>query len=316
MALVSVIIPAFNHAAFLPQRMDSVLNQTFQDFEIIILDDASSDNSRSVINTYNQHPKISHVVFNAVNSGSTFKQWSKGLALAKGKYIWIAESDDYCDLTLLQKLVDTHSSVANIGLTYCRSLPVNDQNEFYDNSNWWIKRVDAKRWDSNYTNDGRNEVSNYLAVQCTIPNASAVLFTAECFNKINWESINYTICGDWYVYATILQQYNIAYIAEPLNYHRNHGTNARSIYAKNNFLEQYRVLRYINKTFNVNRSAKYYKALDERMGGFIVLIKNKTISIKGAIKVLWQMRTIDGYFIIRFFKIIFFKLLKVDFSFK
>ena len=56
--LVSVIIPNYNHASFLDERIESVLNQTFQNFEIIIMDDKSSDNSVDVINKYKDNPKI------------------------------------------------------------------------------------------------------------------------------------------------------------------------------------------------------------------------------------------------------------------
>ena len=96
--LVSVIIPSYNHEKFLKERIDSVLNQTFQDFELIILDDLSPDNSREIIESYRAHPKVSQIIYNEKNSGSTFFQWNKAvLSLAKGEFIWIAESDDVAD---------------------------------------------------------------------------------------------------------------------------------------------------------------------------------------------------------------------------
>ena len=88
---VSVIIPNYNHAKYLNQRIDSVLNQTYQNFEVIILDDCSPDNSKQVIEAYRGHPKISTIVYNEQNSGTTFKQWDKGLQLAKGEWVWIAD---------------------------------------------------------------------------------------------------------------------------------------------------------------------------------------------------------------------------------
>ena len=94
MCFVSVVIPNFNHALYLKQRIESVLNQTFQNFELIILDDCSTDNSKEVIERYKNHPKISKIVYNEENSGSVFRQWIKGIKLSTGKYIWIAESDD------------------------------------------------------------------------------------------------------------------------------------------------------------------------------------------------------------------------------
>ena len=89
------------------QRLESVYNQTYQDFEVILLDDCSNDDSVTILNTYAKHPKTSHVVFNDKNSGSPFKQWAKGLALAKGEFIWIAESDDVADLSFLEISVES-----------------------------------------------------------------------------------------------------------------------------------------------------------------------------------------------------------------
>lgn len=94
--LVSVIIPNYNHARFLDERIQSVLNQTYQNFELIILDDKSTDNGLEVINKYKDDSHISHIVVNEENSGSPFKQWHKGFELAKGDWIWLAESDDSC----------------------------------------------------------------------------------------------------------------------------------------------------------------------------------------------------------------------------
>ena len=104
---VSVIIPNYCYAAYLEQRIDSVLSQTYQDFEVIILDDNSPDDglSRMAFEKYRENPHVSHIVYNDENSGSTFKQWDKGISLAEGEYIWIAESDDYCSPLLLESLM-------------------------------------------------------------------------------------------------------------------------------------------------------------------------------------------------------------------
>ena len=58
MSKVSVIIPNYNHAKYLKQRIDSVLNQTYQDFDVIILDDSSTDESKTIIEQYRDHPKV------------------------------------------------------------------------------------------------------------------------------------------------------------------------------------------------------------------------------------------------------------------
>ena len=104
--LVSVIVPNYNHAPYLRERLDSIYGQTYRHIEVILLDDASTDNSREILNAYReQHPENTKTVFNEVNSGRVNLQWNKGLELAKGQYIWIAESDDWCEPDFLEKLV-------------------------------------------------------------------------------------------------------------------------------------------------------------------------------------------------------------------
>lgn len=96
--LITVIIPNFNHAKYLRERIDSVLNQTYNNIEVFLLDDCSNDNSKEILMSYESSPLVKGILLNEENSGSTFRQWQKGFELAHGEYIWIAESDDYCDL--------------------------------------------------------------------------------------------------------------------------------------------------------------------------------------------------------------------------
>ena len=118
---VSVIIPNYNHASFLEKRINSVLNQTYKNFEVLLLDDCSTDASREILEKYKSHKRIKKIILNDTNSGSTFKQWQLGLEHASGEYIWIAESDDYSDITFIEKMVKNISKSKNIGLAYCQS---------------------------------------------------------------------------------------------------------------------------------------------------------------------------------------------------
>jgi len=129
MAKVSVIIPNFNHADYLKRRIESVLQQTFTDFEVILLDDCSTDRSIDILLSYKDHPKVSQVVLNEINSGSPFEQWSKGFDLATGDFIWIAESDDWCEPTLLETLIKPLLANETIVLSYCQTILVNEEGE-------------------------------------------------------------------------------------------------------------------------------------------------------------------------------------------
>ena len=92
MQKVSVIMPNYNHAPYLKERMDSILWQDYPDLEVILLDDASTDNSVSILNEYTNHPRVKTLVVNDTNSGNPFLQWQRGLQEATGEYVWIAES--------------------------------------------------------------------------------------------------------------------------------------------------------------------------------------------------------------------------------
>ena len=129
MPSISVIIPNYNHASFLRQRIESILNQTRQEFELIILDDASTDNSRDIIEMYRHDPRVSHIIYNEKNGGSPFKQWNKGIELAKGKWIWIAESDDYAEPEYLEKLLEQSTLHADAGFLYCLHNWVDEKGE-------------------------------------------------------------------------------------------------------------------------------------------------------------------------------------------
>src|SRR5690348_12935994 len=120
MTHVSVVIPNYNHAPFLRQRIESVLRQTYQDFELILLDDCSMDGSQAILMEYASDPRV-RIEFNQKNSGSTFKQWNKGVRLARGEYVWIAESDDYADDRLLEKLAARLDAEPRAAFAYCRS---------------------------------------------------------------------------------------------------------------------------------------------------------------------------------------------------
>lgn len=104
--MVSVIIPVYNTSKFLPQCLDSVLNQTCIDLDVIIVNDASTDKSLSVCNRYANKDKRIRIVDKLQNEGVDRARFS-GLALAKGEYVMFIDSDDWlCDKDILRKMVD------------------------------------------------------------------------------------------------------------------------------------------------------------------------------------------------------------------
>jgi glycosyltransferase involved in cell wall biosynthesis len=227
MPKVSVIIPNYNHARFLRQRIESVFGQTFQDFEVILLDDCSTDESQSILSSYSANSRV-RIEFNHANSGSTFKQWNKGVRLARGEYVWIAESDDYADVRLLEKLVlllDTDHSAA---LTYCRSWRILADDQIDGFLDDYFTDLDMHRWTADFSSDGREECQHYLVHRNTVPNASAVLFRREVYERVGGADESLVLCGDWKLWASMALTGRIAYLGEPLNYNRFHNTSVRA----------------------------------------------------------------------------------------
>ncbi len=266
--MVSVIVPNYNHASFLKQRIDSVINQTYPDFEVILLDDCSTDNSREIIEQYRQHPKVSQIVYNETNSGSAFQQWKKGIELAKEEWIWIAESDDYAHDSLLEHLIVNTNRRANIVLSYCQSNEINENNTVLGTMQWWTNDLDAYHWSADYANSGTSEIVNYLLFKNTIPNASAVIFKKSAYLKVDDSHAGMRYCGDWLLWLQLLQAGDIAYTAQPLNFFRKHTATTRTMNSavklRKRLEEEYDMLQYIKQHIGLNQ-VEYRKRLKRIM---------------------------------------------------
>lgn len=209
--LVSVIIPNYNHARYLEQRLDSVLNQTYQNFEVFILDDHSTDNSLEVIARYKDNSHIKQIVVNETNSGSTFKQWDKGIHLATGDIIWIAESDDYCELNMLEELVKAYTSHPNVVLAYSTSIMV-DENGTKGNLSRY--NLGTRVFSS------RDYITHFLAYGCAVGNASSAIFSREAALKVSPEYMSFRGSGDYMFWTEISSQGNVVVADVKLNYFR------------------------------------------------------------------------------------------------
>jgi glycosyltransferase involved in cell wall biosynthesis len=228
---VSVIIPNYNHAAFLKQRIDSVLNQTYPDFEIILLDDASTDGSADLLLTYQEHEKVSHVVINRQNSGSTFVQWQRGLALAQGEYVWIAESDDYCSPDLLEELVALMEMQADVTIAFCNSIMFRDNEVLTIGQSGLMQEI----------TDGKKFIADRMLFGNTIYNASMAIFKRAAANQVDFSLIQtFKFCGDWLFWIQLAQLGQVGSSAKVLNYFRKHNADVSGrIYLQGQFHQEF-----------------------------------------------------------------------------
>ena len=212
MPSVSVIIPNYNHAIFLKRRIDSIIEQIYQDFELIILDDCSTDNSREIIENYRGNSKINHIEYNQNNSGSPFKQWQKGIANAKGQFIWIAESDDDCEPGFLKEMMQAFEQNENLVLAHCQLLCIRNEQVIWRSSTDRINKV---------TNGVDFNINNLLNKN-GIENASGVVFKKDAFLKIESKYLDMKFCGDWYTWSQICRQGAVFTSGKYLNYFIKH----------------------------------------------------------------------------------------------
>ncbi len=235
MPTVSVIIPNYNHARYLRRRIDSVLAQTFQDFEIILLDDCSKDDSRDIIETYRGNSKVSHIVYNEENSGSPFKQWEKGVLLSQGKYIWIAESDDWCERNLLESLLPPLETDTHCVISYCQCYMVDDENNIKFRS-YYPKLQE--------TLPGNRFVKEYMVKDNAIWNASMAIWRRESYARLKKDFLDYRFCGDWLFWIRLALTGAVHVDGRLLNYFRKHeGDVSGPVYRSGyNFVEELHLL--------------------------------------------------------------------------
>ena len=219
MPKVSVIVPNYNYGRFLSQRMESILSQTFQDMEIILLDDCSTDNSQAILSQYATHPLVSHIVFNEKNSGSPFAQWQKGIDLAQGEYIWIAESDDYCEPTLLATLVDSLNQYPTAAIAFAGAILVDaNGNSTEREFDYWHKYEDGSvRFYSS-----KSYFHKLLMWRCSVYNASGALFRRDLYLHIDKRYATLRYCADWLFWIEMTLCGDVVEIRKKLNRFRMH----------------------------------------------------------------------------------------------
>lgn len=238
MPTVSVIVPNYCHAPYLEQRIESILQQTFQDFELILLDDCSTDGSREILERYRNHPKVSGIFYNERNSGSPFKQWKKGLSKATGDYVWIAESDDFSSPCFLERCVRILDTRPDCSIVFTSSYIV-------DSHSRTIREEAPVKYPKH------KQIRFGSRSSSTVFSARGTPSTTQ---EWHWcgavRSPQTTITPNTVIAATGCSGYrsyrggNVVYLAEPLNYYRVHDSNttAESIVTGRKHIETLRIL--------------------------------------------------------------------------
>ena len=243
---ISVVVPNYNYARYLAQRMTSIFQQTHPVFEIIVLDDCSTDKSTEVLDEVcAQWHRSLIVVKNAENSGSVFRQWKKGVELARGDYVWIAEADDSADPDFLSLLAKAVVSNAETVLAYADSRAVDENGvELSDSYKFYFEQSSPGVFKRDRVFDSIEYVKNHLGERNLILNVSCCLWRREALllamDELGTSLFDFRVAGDWFIYINALSRAGtkVAYVSKPVNVHRRHANSVtHSLNAKRHFDE-------------------------------------------------------------------------------
>lgn len=254
---VSVIVPNYNYAPYIKQRLDSILNQTFQDFELILLDDASSDESVEILEQYKTNEHVTHFVVNGENSGSTFIQWRKGIEMARGEFIWIAESDDWADLTFLEKCVCRLKECPDASFCFTNALFVNEEGKVIEDK--WAKKHLVYPSKEFQIYNGEEYVARHLYWYNYVFNASSVVFRKAVALNVDFEHCaRMKYCGDWLFWTKMALLGKVIAVFENLDFFRRHShcTTNNGYYTAKDLPEYMRIVKFIESRSSIGTYKK------------------------------------------------------------
>ncbi|KVE35394.1 glycoside hydrolase family 99-like domain-containing protein [Burkholderia sp. TSV86] len=226
---VSVVVPNYNYERYIGERLNSVFEQTYPVYELIVLDDNSSDGSVRAIREQLANRSVDNrLIANSVNSGSVFAQWKRGVELARGDYVWIAEADDLAQPAFLETVMAGFQDERTV-LSYCESKQMTESGEVVcEHYRDYVADISSVKWNESYHGAGADEIAGALAVKNTIPNVSAVVFKRSTLDEVlqrHFDEIRqFRVAGDWMVYLRVVSQGMIAFSSSALNLHRRHGS--------------------------------------------------------------------------------------------
>ncbi len=211
MPKVSVLLTCFNHIAFLPEALDSIRLQTFSDFEIIAIDDGSTDGTRDWLN---ENAKDCILIFNEENLG-TYGSLNRALSQASGEFIAILNDDDVWLPDKLSRQIELFEANDKIGL-------IHTDGHFIDGEGL---EIEGSPLGFDFPKTETGNVLQALLYQNKII-ASASLIRKECFDRLGGFNDAYFGSGDWEMWLRIAEEYVVGYVSEELTKYRVHGANA------------------------------------------------------------------------------------------
>ncbi|MER9301075.1 glycosyltransferase [Mesorhizobium sp. M0621] len=251
---VTAIVPNYNHARFLEQRLESILSQTYENIDILILDDCSHDKSREIIQRYcDLYPGRVRSLFNLQNSGNVFRQWRKGVEQSEGDLVWICESDDFCEPDFIEHLIP-HFRDRSVNLAFGR-IQFSDQNgRPRVGLDQYREGAEAGIWNESMVRPASEWFARGFGVNNLIANVGGCLWRRQILPAAVWaEAESFSVVGDWFLYCHLAGGGNIAYEPASVAYFRQHGqnTSVSAFMSAPYYIEHHRLMTLLRKTWDV-----------------------------------------------------------------
>lgn len=210
--VVSFMVPCYRLAHLLPDCLVSILSQTYENFEILVMDDCSPDNTPEVARSFNDS-RVIHVR-NEPNLGH-LRNYNKGIRLCRGKYVWLISADDYLRRPyILQRYVEVLEKHPNVGYTFCAGVGVRDGRE--------TGLLEYSQFDTRDRIMSGHAWLKQLLVK-NIVLAPSGLVRRECYEQLGGFPLDMPWAGDWYLWLLYALHSDVAYFAEPMVCYRQHG---------------------------------------------------------------------------------------------
>jgi glycosyltransferase involved in cell wall biosynthesis len=211
MPTVSILLTCYNHIRFLPAAYDGILTQTFEDYEIIAIDDGSTDGTREWLASREEPITC---LFNERNLG-TYASLNVGLERARGEFVAVLNDDDLWAPEKLEKQLALMHEYPRVGL-------VHTGGHFIDGDG---RRTEGNPLGFRFPTFKTGDLLLGLVYENKII-ASAALARKSCFDELGGFNSSYFGSGDWEMWFRIAERYDVGFVDEPLTFYRVHGANA------------------------------------------------------------------------------------------
>jgi len=209
--IVSFVVPCYKLADLLPECVNSILAQTYEDFEILIMDNCSPDNTPEVAASFND-PRVQHIR-NETNLGHV-RNFNKGITMARGKYVWLVSPDDWLrGRDVLRRYVEMMEQNPGVGYVFCRAIEVQGSKEV-GVAQWTDCGKEDRIW------EGPKFLMRLIRGDCIV--LSSAMARKECYDKYGLFSLEMPHANDWYLWCVLALHYQVAYLSEPMLFVRIH----------------------------------------------------------------------------------------------